>query len=511
MSAALIPVFLILTALVVDVGNWHTHKRQLQNRADAAALAAGVELANNWPACITDTAKEAVVTATAKNYAGDVLNDPSSVNTEIASRNRFNVVVNSSSTNYDTGTDHSDGATGPCQTHPATPGPENESNITPLGGTWVDVKVKEVNTESMFGFFGVDLLKNRARARVELLEVSQTNEFIPIAIPEQSVAKARVRFIDTCTEGEIASAVLKPLDAANQTVSGMSLWGPDPTASVAAPNGTATTVSPGTVSMTTTGTVPVPNTPLATTCDESMLDHAPIRVELRLAGRLDIDLTNTATCAALQAMNSADCYSSISRIRVYRPDGGLFGDRPQIRDVTFSPSGIRPCTMDAYYSRSTATPNCTFDATVFMDWGSRPTGPDATFEASISVDGSASRTLTGPTPQGNWTAALVPISSVGPDWVKVSWRYELRSGSWGPGGMTGCTDKKPCEKSGTMTVHAANLGNEPGGADSPSDVVGAVKLTQGPAVTSPEQHSAQINSTLTPYVTIGLKTVFPDR
>ena len=54
------------------------------------------------------------------------------------------------------------------------------------------------------------------------------------------------------------------------------------------------------------------------------------------------------------------------------------------------------------------TPNCTFDATVFMDWGSRPTGPDATFEATIEVDGSAARTLTGPTPQGNWTAAQVP-------------------------------------------------------------------------------------------------------
>ena len=39
----MIPLFLLLTALVVDVGDWYTHKRQLQNRADAAALAAGVE------------------------------------------------------------------------------------------------------------------------------------------------------------------------------------------------------------------------------------------------------------------------------------------------------------------------------------------------------------------------------------------------------------------------------------------------------------------------------------
>ena len=51
-SALMIPVFLLLTALVVDVGNWFTHDRQLQNRADAAAFAAGVEYANNWKACI---------------------------------------------------------------------------------------------------------------------------------------------------------------------------------------------------------------------------------------------------------------------------------------------------------------------------------------------------------------------------------------------------------------------------------------------------------------------------
>ena len=38
LSAILIPVFIVLTAMVVDVGQWYTHKRQLQNRADAAAL-----------------------------------------------------------------------------------------------------------------------------------------------------------------------------------------------------------------------------------------------------------------------------------------------------------------------------------------------------------------------------------------------------------------------------------------------------------------------------------------
>ena len=52
LAAVMIPVFLLLAALVIDVGNWYTHKRQLQNRADAAAFAAGVEYAKNWQQCV---------------------------------------------------------------------------------------------------------------------------------------------------------------------------------------------------------------------------------------------------------------------------------------------------------------------------------------------------------------------------------------------------------------------------------------------------------------------------
>ena len=77
MAAVMIPVFLLLTALVMDVGNWYTHKRQLQGRADAGALAAGVEYAKNWKACVQTAdpllrASTAVEIAdAAREYAGD--------------------------------------------------------------------------------------------------------------------------------------------------------------------------------------------------------------------------------------------------------------------------------------------------------------------------------------------------------------------------------------------------------------------------------------------------------
>ena len=498
LAAVMIPVFLLMTALVLDAGSWFAHKRQLQNRADAAALAAGDELAKRWPACITDPASQTAITAVAKHYggaleSGGVSVDPNAVNTEVVDNSKFDIAINS--TSYNAGTDNSDGG-GACFDHAVNPAPEGESNISPAGGTWVDVKVKEKDTKSFAGAFGVDLLQNRARARVELLESSQGDQFVPLAVPEEEVVKARVRFINDCDGSVMKSVALKPLQQAYQTSSGMSLWGPDP-------SGTAASVAPGTVSLATPSTVPVPNT--SPICNgNSERDYTPIRVEVRVAGRPDIDISDSVSCSTLQSTTSADCYSNISQLRVYQPDNGLFGDRPQIRNVTLSPSGANPCVTDPYYSRPATPAACTFDASVFMDWGSRPI-PNATFTATIQVDNGATRNLVGPTPQGTWTATQVPISALGAGNVRVHWTYELTSGSWGPGGLLGCTNKKPCSQSGNTAVHQVNLGDDPtGNTDPPSDVVGAVKLTSGPSITSSEVHSAETNTTVTPYVTIGL-------
>lgn len=75
-SAFLIPVLLLLTALVIDVGNWFTHNRQLQNRADAAAYAAAVGYASNWKGCVSSDLAVRQATANAiadvaRQYAGN--------------------------------------------------------------------------------------------------------------------------------------------------------------------------------------------------------------------------------------------------------------------------------------------------------------------------------------------------------------------------------------------------------------------------------------------------------
>ncbi len=187
LAAVMIPVLLLLGALVIDVGNWYTHKRQLQNRADAAAFAAGVSYGKNWKACV-QTADPALKASTAQkiadaarqysgdpdpsDYAGDVLPAAPLENTQIANQAKVDVAINS--TSYDDNTDYSDdydGSAGttlgdPCYNRPKSP-PASD-NISPGGGQWMDVKVKERDLPSLFGGIGLPLSRNGARARIEM-------------------------------------------------------------------------------------------------------------------------------------------------------------------------------------------------------------------------------------------------------------------------------------------------------------------------------------------------------
>ena len=81
-------------------------------------------------------------------------------NTEIANQSNLDVVINSSDPNYTDDTDNTDGGVGvvadPCYSHtPAT------DSISPGGGQWTDVRVKERNLPSLFGGIGLPLSRAR--------------------------------------------------------------------------------------------------------------------------------------------------------------------------------------------------------------------------------------------------------------------------------------------------------------------------------------------------------------
>ena len=230
LAAVIIPVFLLMAALVVDVGNWYTHKRQLQNRADAAAFAAGTEYQRAWEDCVQtgsaslklDTAKR--IANFARQYAGDneqtdyeppVL--PAELhNTEIANQDNVDVVINSDSPSYDDDSDYTDGLVGdradPCYQHAG-------DDISPAGGFWTDVKVKERDLPSLFGLIGLPLSRNPARARIEI-RPSVEQGFLPLGIADSQISNFQVRLYRDCGSSvEIARQNLVRLPTALQTVS----------------------------------------------------------------------------------------------------------------------------------------------------------------------------------------------------------------------------------------------------------------------------------------------------
>ena len=101
------------------------------------------------------------------------------------------------------------------------------------------------------------------------------------------------------------------------------------------------------------------------------------------------------------------------------PTAGSSATVPQIRQVAFSGDGVSsPCAPDPFYARlALGAPNCTFTATAFMDWGSRPLPSDGgQYEATIQV-GSGTPQALGGTPVGGvgpWIASGIPIAKQGP-------------------------------------------------------------------------------------------------
>jgi Flp pilus assembly protein TadG len=369
LSALMIPVFLLFAALVIDAGDWFTHKRQLQNRADAAAFAAGVEYAKAWQACvqttdpalklatantIADAARQYAADPEASDYSTGLL--PSSLyNTEIANQSKLDVMVNSpTSANYTDDTDYTDGGVGnvanPCFKH--TLGDDLSAP-----GYWTDVQVKERDLPSLFGGFGRLLSRNVARARVDIRPALSGHRFLPLAVPNNIITKVQVRYYNECDGSEITSARhdLAPLPAADQggfaSSGGGTLWGlpsvADPT--VGDKNLSFNLVLPG--------------------YDPACGDYVPVGTEVRLTSRDDVDINQS--CAALVTARYADCFHRLSQIRVWN-DGN---PDSQIRIPRITLSGGCGAPADGYFSRlPVGAANCHYDVEVQVNWGSRSTG-----------------------------------------------------------------------------------------------------------------------------------------
>ena len=506
MAAVMIPVFLLLTALVVDVGNWYTHKRQLQNRADAGAFAAGVEYARNWKACvqtgdaalrattgaaIADAARQYAGDPEASDYAGGTL--PSTLrNTEITNQANLDVVINSNDPDYTDDTDYSDGGGSPPQGNPCYLHPTGDD--ISAGGQWTDVRVKERDLPSLFGSIGLPLSRNGARARIEIRPALSGNQFLPLAVPNNIITKVQVRYYDECRDPSRTGTPLAKYDLAELpgTVTGVgSLWG-IPTGGTGDPN--------------TGFTVTLPS---YGGCSQAYL---PIGVQVRIASRDEIDL-DANTCGALLAMQYADCFSRLSQIRVW--NDGDPDNQVRIGDVHLTGGCANNGSPDTYFDTlPVAATDCRYGANLYVNWGGRDDGnKNVPANFTVTVNGAAaalqgslsgqaggyslytvaSNVLTANPGANNVTVAL--------NWVDTNNTHSYQGQNCRNGGSN------PCRYSASEPVHRAFVGT-PGNAGA----VAFVRTSMSQWTGNPAQpgsayaNQATGGNTVTLFPTIGIRT-----
>jgi hypothetical protein len=455
LSAVMIPVFLLVGALVVDAGNWFTHKRQLQNRADAGAFAAGTAYSQNWPACVYDGTDSTLLAAKASaarqiaDYARQFSADPDAAdydggtlpttlfNANITEQSSIDVVVNS--TTYDDDTDYTDDGDGIATGSDATPGDpcfdHVGDDISPAGGQWTDVRVKENKVGGIWRNF---LPTIPARARIEIRPRISGTRFKPLAIPDNIVTKVQVRYFDQCNDPTYTNPLLvqdlaKLPDGdttAYRNGGGGTLWGV-PIAGSDPPVGDPNL------------SVSLPMTAYdAGQCGS--LPYRPIVEQVRLASSDDVDLD--ASCDTLKNTAFADCFNRLSQIRIWRDGDPNF--EPLLKDVRVAGGCGLP--GDAYFSTlPLGETECRFDVSVDVDWGNRDDGPrDVPANFTVSANG------TNLPPDGGLGAiktysstggAIFAVAGANPITITLAWADTDPTHPAPGGGFCKNTGTNPCK------------------------------------------------------------------
>lgn len=217
-----LPLVLIFVSFAVDFAHFFDYSRNLQNRADAAALAAGTEFGGT---CFGTPAKAQtdVLGETAQQYSGPPNGTPDanlpypfgSVPTYQNQPNltqgtpaNFHLLLNSTA-NWDAGgTNWSMAATGVTQDSTAICKSTDEDGNT---GPMVDVRVTQANLGLIFPFVGITPTIS-AHARVVLQGAGGTSS-VPIAVPDPAQTPClRAEVINDSTARSILS-FRSPLDS----------------------------------------------------------------------------------------------------------------------------------------------------------------------------------------------------------------------------------------------------------------------------------------------------------
>ncbi len=188
--ALLLPVILILSVIVIDVGNWYVHSRRLQTMVDAGAFAGATKFVGcSFQFGDPDSANEGI-RAMALNYSGDTERDPATKNLQAQEPNDVRVVLNGA--RYWADGDPMDGVgldnTLDLDNNPATAG-------DPCSSKTLDVKATDDDAPLLFGFLPF-VADPKKKARVEILQVKEQSGMLPWAVPDIEPAAVAAIFVD---------------------------------------------------------------------------------------------------------------------------------------------------------------------------------------------------------------------------------------------------------------------------------------------------------------------------
>ncbi len=166
--ALLLPVILILSVVVVDIGNWYVHKKHLQTLVDAGAFAGATKFVGCSFQFGDPVAANEAIKAAALRYSGDTVRDPATLNLQVQEPNDVRVVLNSAQ--YWTDGLPTDGVgldyTFDHDNDPLTGGGD------PCNSKTLDVKATDDDAPLIFGLFPL-VVDPKSKARVEIRQIKE--------------------------------------------------------------------------------------------------------------------------------------------------------------------------------------------------------------------------------------------------------------------------------------------------------------------------------------------------
>jgi Putative Flp pilus-assembly TadE/G-like len=182
-----LPVLLLFTMLVVEVGNWYEHKRHLQMQADAGAFAGG----GLFNGCFGGDpgAASIAIENEARTYAGDPA-QTIRYNDQVGGVNQGAITARINQKTFEVG----------------GPPPDDTIEDDPCAAGMVDVKMTEADLPWFFRLAFVPAIN--ARARVEMLQKESTSGALPVGVPDNNPVAGAAIFYDEVNGNVLATQSL---------------------------------------------------------------------------------------------------------------------------------------------------------------------------------------------------------------------------------------------------------------------------------------------------------------